>query len=167
MSTATEATEPQKALEKLNEIQAPDLLFKFPDELEREPIKMTYGLEMDLRRMLPDPGTAMELLLADPVTQDYVLRRCLTPINKMVTNFDDLIPEDQVDLDFDTRDALIMWAGEHALYFFAKRTLGLARLGMNLNVVMPSLLRPPSQTGSSDSASLNPSVGDSESSNQT
>ncbi len=125
---------------------------------------MTYGLEMDIRRMLPDPQIAMELLLADPVTQDYILRRCLTDKNKMITDFADLIPEDQFeDLNYEIREAILMWAGSHALYFFAKRTLGVANLGARLEMLLPFLLPQPSPTGSDDSPSETPSAGPSES----
>jgi hypothetical protein len=150
-------------LAMLSKIEAPKLLFEFPDESGREPIKMTYGLEMDIRRWLPDPGTATELLLADPVTQDYIIRRCLTIKNKMITDMADLVDEESVDLDMDTRENLLLWAGAHALYFFAKRTLGLAKLGVQLNALMPANRLPtPTSSGSSDSASSNPSVGASE-----
>jgi hypothetical protein len=85
----------------------------------------------------------------------------------MITNFDDLIPEDEVGIDADTRDALIMWAGEHALYFFAKRTLGVAKLGVRLEELLPSLLPQPSQNGLSPLASARVFVGDSDASNPT
>lgn len=141
----------------------PSLLFTFPEGSERKPIKMTYGLEMDIRRMLPDPQIAMELILADPVTQDYVLRRCLTDKNKMITNFDDLIPMEQFeDLDFETREKLLMWAAEHAMYFFAKRTTGVATLGVHLQKLLPSLLPPHILDGLKASPLETPSVGPSE-----
>ena len=159
MPTADPTTEMQIDLEKLKELEPPKLIFEFPEGSGRAPIKMTYGLEMDIRRMLPDPGTAVELLLADPVTQDYIIRRCLTDKNKMITDWNDLIPEEEVDIDMDTRDALVMWAGEHALYFFAKRTLGLAKLGVNLNATIPNRQPQPSPSGSNDSVSSNQSAG--------
>jgi hypothetical protein len=146
------------------DITPPALLFQFPEGIERKPIKMTYGLEMDIRRMLPDPKTAMELLLGDPITQDYILRRCLTEKNKMITNFDDLIAEDEFeDLSSETRDDILMWAGEHALYFFAKRTMGVANLGVRLEELLPALLPEQLQSGLKDLASTTPSAGPSES----
>jgi hypothetical protein len=158
----TASDDPQANLEALASVEPPNLFFEFKDDA-REKIKMTYGLEMDIRRMLPDPGTAMELALSDPVTQDYIIRRCLTPVNKMVTDFKDLVPEDEVTIDADERDALLMWAVEHALYFFAKRTLGLARLTQKIGQALPNLQPQPLPIGSNDSASLNPSAGDLES----
>lgn len=149
----------------LDELKKPDLYFEFPAESGRAPLKMTYGLEMDLRRMLPDPGTALTLLLADPYTQDYVIRRCLTPLTKIVTKpEEELIPSEDVDLDNDTTEALLMWAADHAIYFFAKRTAGLENLGVRFAQLLPKTAQPAlSSNGSEDSASTTPSVGDSES----
>lgn len=150
------------------EYTPPSLLFTFPEGSERKPIKMTYGLEMDIRRMLPDPQLAMELILADPVTQDYILRRCLTEKNQMITNFEDLVPPEAFeDLDFETREKLLMWAAEHALYFFAKRTTGVAVLGVQLEKLLPSLLPQHILDGLKTSASKTPSAGPSEQSSQT
>ena len=152
-------SKPDAVVEKVD-FTPPDLLFRFPDDSERKPIKMTYGLEMDIRRMLPDPQTATELLMGDPVTQDYILRRCLTDKNKMITDFADLVKEDQFeDLSYEVREAILMWAGSHALYFFAKRTMGLARLGMDLQTMLPHLLPHPLPNGSESSASETPSPG--------
>lgn len=148
------ADTPQEVLDQLSqEIERPDLLFKFPDEVGREDIKMTYGLEMDLRRVLPDPQTAMTLLLSDPFTQDYVIRRCLTDKKEMILDPDKLIPAEEVDIDAETRDNMLMWAAAHAMYFFAKRTQGLARLGVQLTNSLPNLPQTPSPLGSADSAS--------------
>lgn len=152
---------PDDIQKMLNEMERPELLFQFPAELERKPIKMTYGLEMDLRRTLPDPSTALQLLLADPFTQDYVIRRCLTDVNKIVTDPEkELIPYEEVNLDGDTTEKLLMWAAQHAIYFFAKRTAGLSQLGVqfgNLLKVQPQI----SSSGSEASTSTTPSAGDS------
>lgn len=155
-------TEQAPDLEKLEfpEMEPPELLFKFPDNIDRAPIKMTYGLEMDIRRMLPDPQAAMTLLLGDPVTQDYLIRRCLTDKKKIITDYDDLIGEDELeDLSPELRDEILMWAGRHALYFFAKRTRGVATLGVNLQQLLPTLLPQPLPSGSEASASSTPSDG--------
>lgn len=154
--------------EELSKYEPPSLFYDLPHGFEPSRIKMTYGLEMDLRRMLPDPQTATNLLMGDPVTQDYVLRRCLTPINKMVTDWDDLVSEDEMDkLDPDERDKLLMWAGDHAIYFFAKRTMGMAKLGVRLEESLKSLLPPHILNGLKDSASPTPSAGPTESTKET
>ena len=120
--------------------------------------KMTYGLEMDLRRLLPDPQSTVELIMADPFTQDYVLRRVLTPVNKIITNPDDLISTEEVELAPDEVDEVLSWAASHAIYFFAKRTDSLAQLGVRLGSALPK----PSKDGSENSASTTPSAGLSE-----
>lgn len=147
----------------LDETKKPDLFFHFPPETGREPLKMSYGLEMDIRRMLPDPQTALQLLLADPYTQDYVIRRCLTDVKKLVTKpEEELIPLDEINLDSDTTEALLMWAAEHAIYFFVKRTAGLAKLGVQFEKILPKPQPQQSSAGSAASPSPTPSAGDSE-----
>lgn len=121
----------------------------------REPIKMTYGLEMDIRRMLPDPLTALQLIRDDPYTQDYIVRRVLTPLKRIVTDPAELVDMEQVDIDSEDVERILTWATEHALYFFVKRTLELAKLGVQYNQALPK----PSSDGSEDSASTTPSAG--------
>lgn len=121
-----------------------------------ERIKMTYGLEMDLRRMLPDPAIAIQLALNDPFTQDYVVRRCLTKINKMIEDpKTELIAEVNEDLTVDDTEKMVMWAVEHVLYFFAKRAAAMTEMGNRFQVVLPSQ----SPLGSTNSPSTTPSVG--------
>jgi hypothetical protein len=167
MTEPTVPTNVEEIQKMINDMEKPSLHFEFPPELERAPLKMTYGLEMDIRRLLPDPQTAVQLLLADPYTQDYVLRRCLTDTKKVVTKPDEeLIPYEDIDLDSDTVDRLLMWAAEHAIYFFAKRTAGVANLGVQFAALMtPQPV--PSSSGSENSTSKTPSAGDSTPSNPT
>lgn len=158
---------PDAVKDILSKLDKPDLRFEFPPEADRAPLKMTYGLEMDIRRMLPDPETAMHLMLSDPFTQDYVIRRCLTPLNKIITDPEkELIPAEEVNLDGDTTEALLMWAAQHAIYFFAKRTAGLANLGVQFHELMKAQ-QPPSSDGSENSPSKTPSAGDSDASKAT
>lgn len=157
-------TEPSKHTQEeiqkmIAEMKRPELRFEFPPELDRAPLKMTYGLEMDIRRMLPDPQTAISLLLADPFTQDYIVRRCLTDKKGIITNADELITPDDIDIDSETTEKLLMWAAEHALYFFAKRTAGLANLGVQFEGLIKDQ-QPPSSNGSEDLPSKTPSAGD-------
>lgn len=128
-------------------------------EVGGQSYKMTYGMEMDLRRLLPDPSATIELIMADPFTQDYVLRRVLTPVNKIVTNPDELISAEEIELSPDEVEEVLSWAAAHALYFFAKRTASMAQLGVQFQSALPK----PSKNGSEDSASTTPSAGPSES----
>lgn len=121
-------------------------------------IKMTYGLEMDLRRMLPDPNTALQLIQSDPYTQDYVVRRVLTDKKSMVTDVSELISMDDVEITSDEVEAILSWATEHALYFFMKRAVELGKLGARYQQALPNR----SNDGSENSASTTPSAGPSE-----
>jgi hypothetical protein len=132
-------------------------------EVGGESYKMSYGLEMDLRRLLPDPNSTVELIMADPFTQDYVLRRVLTKVNKIIMNPEDLIPYEEVELSPDEVDDVLKWAAAHAIYFFAKRTASLAQLGVEMSSALPK----PSKDGSENSASTTPSAGPSESSKES
>lgn len=153
--------------EDLTPGERPPLTITFSPESETDPIKMTYGLEMDLRRLLPDPQTAMQLILSDTFTQDYVIRRCLTPLRKIVTDEKEMIPTDDVKLTSDDVDALLRWALAHAMYFFVKRATDLAEMGTQFKVNLPIALQAPSTNGSSDSTLTMPSAGDSESSKES
>ena len=120
----------------LTKLDKPPLIFEF-NESGHEPIKMTYGLEMDLRRVLPDPRTAVQLVLYDNFTQDYIIRRCLTAKKQLITDLDDLIPADEVEVTSEEADGLLKWALEHALYFFASRTAGVADLTVRFAEIFP------------------------------
>jgi hypothetical protein len=126
-------------------------------------VKMTYGLEMDIRRMLPDPSTAMQLVMNDPFTQDYIIRRCLTNLNRMVVNPEELA-EDVGDLVPDDTEALLIWAVEHVIYFFVKRAAALGEMGSKYQVPVPPT---PSANGSPDSNTTTQSAGPSESTKET
>lgn len=125
-------------------------------ELSNERVlRMPYAMLMDINRMLPDPATAINLMVNDPVTQDYVVRRLLTPLDKPVKSMEDLIPSEEVDLDIDDVEKALTWAMQHVLYFFAKRTDGLRRVGQEYQLALPT----PSSSGSETSASTAPSAG--------
>lgn len=120
-------------------------------------VKMTYGLEMDFRRMLPDPAAAMSVALNDPYTQDYIIRRCFTPKKGMVTNAEELISADELELEPDDNEAIIIWAVSHVLYFFMKRSMAMGELATQYQQETP--LPSPSTSGSEVSASTTQSAG--------
>lgn len=119
---------------------------------------MTYGLEMDIRRMLPDPETAVQLVQSDPYTQDYLVRRVLTPKKAMISNIDELVTMEDANITTDEVEAVLMWVTEHSLYFFIKRALAMQALGVQYQAVLPK----PSPAGSEDSPSTTPTAGPSE-----
>ena len=93
----------------------PDLTVTVKRDAGDFEVKMSYGLEMDLRRVMPDPSNAITLSMMDTDTQDYIIRRCLTEKRKSITNIDELIPVEEVDIDTEEGDKLILWALEHQL----------------------------------------------------
>jgi len=124
-------------------------------------IKMTYGLEMDIRRMLPVPSAAVQLVMHDPHTQDYIVRRCLTDKKGMIHDEKELVED--VDLDSDDVERLLLWVTEHCLYFFVKRATAMGELSARYEELLPK----PSLTGSENSALTTPSAGPSESAKES
>jgi len=121
-------------------------------------VKMTYGLEMDLRRLLPNAEATLQLIMHDPYTQDYIVRRCLTDAKKLILKEEDLIPANEVELSSDDVEKLLMWATEHVLYFFVTRANSMSALGARYQKALPDQPTP-SETGSETSASMTPSAG--------
>jgi hypothetical protein len=103
------------------------------DGSEQE-IKMSYGLFNDLQRSIPDPAAVVDTMLSDPYTRDYVIRRAMTPLKKMVKDPDtELLPVEDCGLDDpDEIDKLLQWIVGHMLYFFATSAGGLKRLSDQL-----------------------------------
>jgi hypothetical protein len=139
------------------EMQRPSLTLELPSV--EKTIKMVYGLEMDIRRLLPDPQSAMQLIMNDAYTQDYVIRRCLTDSKKMVLQPDELISFDDVDISSEDAEKLLSWVTEHTLYFFMMRASGMANLAARFKVSSDQLKH--STAGSVDSPSPTPSAGSS------
>ena len=142
--------------EQLKEMPRPPLRFKIDDD---KSIKMTYGLLMDLQRLLPDATQALALVLSDPYTKDYVVRRVMTPFNGTVTDIDKLIPSEEIDLIPEQVEAILDWVVQHVLHFFAQRAGNIASAGKMFQTALPSLFT----NGSQPSAGMTPSAGPSES----
>lgn len=126
-------------------------------------IKMTYGLEMDIRRMLPDPVSALQLIQSDSYTQDYIVRRVLTDKKEIITDLEGLIPHSEIDISSDDVETILSWATEHALYFFVSRTVKMAKLGVRYQEALPK----PFKDGSENSPSTTPSAGPSDAPKET
>ncbi|WP_440524343.1 hypothetical protein [Sphingomonas sp.] len=103
-----------------------------------EPIKMTYGLQMDLQRLLPDPGSATEMLLTNAYMLDYVVRRVMTDKKGTITKEEDLVSMEDVDLDPDQIKLIIDWVVKHILYFFVKRANLLVQNGLQFKEALPT-----------------------------
>jgi hypothetical protein len=92
-------------------------------------VKFTYGLFQDLQRLVPDAAVLVDTIAADPHTRDYVIRRCMTPEKKIITDWELLKPAEDLGLDDpDQINELLQWATGHLLYFFAISAGGLKQL---------------------------------------
>lgn len=139
-------------------MQRPDLELTIGDQT----IKMTYGLQSDLQRVMPDVSQVLSLLTTDPYLRDWVVRRALTKSTKSIEKEEDLISHDEITLDPDEILVLLDWVAEHLTYFFGKSAGTASRLGTEYQEQLARLL--PSTTGSQTSPSTTQSAGDSESS---
>lgn len=116
--------------------------------------RWTYGLQLDLQRMVPDAESAVTTIMDDPYVRDYLIRRAITPIKKSVTDNDQLIDAGDIELDPDQTLELLDWIAGHLLYFFVKSVGNLTKQGMTMRESLPTIPQPePSVSGSENSAS--------------
>ena len=101
-------------------------------------VKMTYGLMMDLQRVIPNAETAIESVMTDSFIRDYLVRRVLTPIKGTVEKEADLISAEDMDLSMDEVGQVLDWAVAHLLHFFVKSALALKAQGQMLKALDPS-----------------------------
>lgn len=125
-------------------------------EDQEQEIKMTYGMFNELMQVIPDPQNIAELLITDQGLRDYVLRRLLTG-NKKISKEEDLVDPFELDLKLDQVDDLIMWAGDHILYFFTTSMTKVLGLGSKYEPTIRQLAQ--SKNGSEDSDSKEASSG--------
>lgn len=122
-------------------MKRPELTFK-AGEIE---VRWTYGLQLDLQRLVPDAESMIESIMTDTYTKDYIIRRALTPLKRSITEAADLVLVEDVDLDPDQLLSLIDWVSAHMLYFFVTSATNLAAKGAEFKASLPSL---PSTAGS-------------------
>ncbi len=134
-------------------------------EIGEYTIKMTYGLQMDLQKLLPDPEQVISLLTADAYLRDIVVRRALTPAEKPVKDDEDLISANEIDLDPDQIVEVLDFVAGHLVYFFGNTASSAARLGGQYQEKLAQLLH--SMNGSQTSPSTTPSAGLSDVSKET
>lgn len=109
-------------------MERPNLEFTLKLNGEDHTIKMTYGLFQEILQVVPDPENIGGLLLSDVSLRDYLVRRCLTG-NKRVTKEEDLIDLFSMDVDLEDTSDLLVWIGDHVMYFFMNSAAKTASLG--------------------------------------
>jgi len=68
-------------------------------------------------QIIPDPQNIGDLFITDAGLRDYVARRVLSG-SKKITKEDDLLDPYEMDVDMDELSNLILWVGDHVMYFF-------------------------------------------------
>ena len=116
-------------------------------KIEGKTYKMTYGLMMDLQRVIPDAEQAVVSVMTDSFLRDYLVRRVLTDKKGTVESEKDLISAEDVDLSMDDVNTILDWAVAHLLHFFVKSARGLQAQGEILKTLAPSV---PPTPGSMD-----------------
>ena len=137
-------------------LERPPLSFTLQVGEEEQEIKMTYGMFNELMQVIPDPQNITELLISDQGLRDYVFRRLLTG-NKKVAKEEDLVDPFDLELQLDQVDDLIMWAGDHILYFFTTSMTKVVSLGTKYEPTIRQLVQ--SKNGSENSDSKEASSG--------
>ena len=119
----------------------PPLTFKVGDK----ELRWTYGLQLDVQRLVPDAENTISAIMSDPYIRDYLVRRALTDKKGSITDAEDLIKIEDVDIDPDEVLALLNWVAGHLMYFFLVTARNLAAQGAEFKAGLPSV---PSTTGS-------------------
>lgn len=150
----TDKLDPDQIAKQASEIPRPPLHIDITDDKR---VKMTYGLLMDLQRLLPDATKAMAFVLTDPYTQDYVVRRVMTDKKGTVTEVDDLIDSEEVDLAPEQVERILDWVVQHILHFFAQRAANIAKAGAAFQTALPDLFTSGSPASDGKTQSAGPS----------
>lgn len=125
-------------------MERPSLTFKVEDT----ELRWTYGLQLDIQRIVPDAENTISSILSDPYTRDYLIRRALTPVKASVTDEKNLVQIEDIDLDPDQVLSLLEWISGHLLYFFLKSAKSLSAQGAEFKAGLPQTLSAPSTAGS-------------------
>jgi hypothetical protein len=127
-------------------MKRPDLTFTAGDQ----EIRWTYGLQLDLQRLVPDTENVIAAIMGDTYVRDYLVRRALTPLKKSVLDEAELITAEDIDLDPDQVLALLEWISGHLLHFFSRSVTNLMAQGAEFKESLPKAPTPsePSADGS-------------------
>lgn len=152
----------------MSQLERPPLTHdvKLEDD-EIHTIKMSYGLQTDLQRLVPDVSAVIDSVTSNPEVRDYLVRRAMTPATKMISDEKDLVADPRIS-DPDEVLKLLEWISGHLLYFFAKSARSLASLGTSFKAEMKTAAQQvPSSDGSESSASPTPTAGPSDAASPT
>jgi hypothetical protein len=94
-------------------LSIPDKVFKIGEH----ELTMSMGMFNDIMRILGNSQDTVELLLTDPNTRDWVIRRLFTPALKPIDNVDDLINPYEIDISPMDLGYIIAWVTDHVMYF--------------------------------------------------
>lgn len=132
------------------EIEKPSRTFDIKVGDDTQTITMSWALQQELMKVIPQPENIAALLIQDFYLREYIVRRVLTG-KKKVTSDEDLIDLFELELDDDAVEALIMWVVDHILYFFTDTASKSLALGERYSEKMKALTRSAqSQTGSAN-----------------
>jgi hypothetical protein len=119
-------------------MKRPDLTFTAGEQ----EIRWTYGLQLDLQRLVPDTENVIAAIMGDTYVRDYLVRRALTPLKKSVLDEAELITAEEIDLDPDQVLELLEWISGHLLHFFAKSVTNLMAQGAEFKESLPKAPTP-------------------------
>jgi hypothetical protein len=125
-------------------VDRPNLEFEIKVGDEIQIIKMTYGLFNEIMQVVPAPEQIADLLIRDAGLRDYVIRRMMTG-SKRVRSEEDMVDPFELDVDITALDDLVMWVGDHVLYFFLSTAQKTAEMGKKYEASVAQLNQ--SQTG--------------------
>jgi len=128
-------------------MERPALVFDIKVNGENQEVKMTYGVFNEILQIIPDPSQIGDLFITDAALRDYVARRMLSG-NKRIKNEEDLVDPFDLDIDMDEVNNLILWVGDHVLYFFMNSAEKTAALMKRYEPAMAEIQSSQSKSGS-------------------
>lgn len=122
-----------------SDIKRPDLshIIRQDDGTKKE-IFWSYGVQMDIQRMIPDASVVVEVMTSDPITRDFVVRRCFTEQKRSIEKLEDFEVDVPVS-DPDEIEKLLTWVADHLFYFFTKSVRSMTTLGERYRNALPTV----------------------------
>lgn len=143
-----------------NKPKRPEKILKLDDGTE---LTMTYLMMNDILRYVGGPEEAMLSIMNNQETRDLIVRRLLTKNGKAIEKMEDLIPLDEVEIDFFDVEDILAWTLEHVTYFFMKTAEKMqGAVAKYPEVAARMTSSDPSETGSTASQTTSKSAGPTE-----